>query len=119
MMNILKKDDKDDKEQESVGSEDQKSVDSDSGKIKEITSPSSNCEIKRRNVSLVNRNNIKKYKLRSSYKIHKKKISLIKMLNKPFCFMSSKSKKDNNNFLSDEVRKLNIHKNILNSNDKN
>ena len=41
------------------------------------------------------------------------------MLNKPFCFMSSKSKKDNNNFLSDEVRKLNIHKNILNSNDKN
>ena len=119
MMNILKKDDKDDKEQESVGSEDQKSVDSDSGKIKEISSPSSNCEIKRRNVSLVNRNNIKKYKLRSSYKIHKKKISLIKMLNKPFCFMSSKSKKDNNNFLSDEVRKLNIHKNILNSNDKN
>ena len=35
------------------------------------------------------------------------------MLNKPFCFISSKSKKDINNFASEEVRKLNIHRNLL------
>ena len=111
-INLIKKDDKDDKEQDSVGSEDQKSDESYSGKLKGTTSPSSNGELKRKNASLVNRNN-KKYKLKSSYKTHKKKISLIKMLNKPFCFISSKSKKDNNNIVSDETRKLNINKNIL------
>ena len=117
-MNLLKKekedkDDKEDKEQDSVGSEDQKSVESYSGKGKGgATSPSSNGELKRKNASLVNRN-CKKYKLKSSYKTHKKKISLIKMLNKPFCFISSKSKKDINNFASEEVRKLNIHRNLL------
>ena len=40
------------------------------------------------------------------------------MLNKPFCFISSKSKKDNNNIVSDETRKLNINKNILISQDQ-
>ena len=116
-INLIKKDDKDDKEQDSVGSEDQKSDESYSGKLKGTTSPSSNGELKRKNASLVNRNN-KKYKLKSSYKTHKKKISLIKMLNKPFCFISSKSKKDNNNIVSDETRKLNINKNILISQDQ-
>ena len=117
-MNLLKKDkedkdDKEDKEQDSVGSEDQKSVESYSGKVKGgATSPSSNGELKRKNASLVNRN-CKKYKLKPSSKTHKKKISLIKMLNKPFCFISSKSKKDINNFASEEVRKLNIHRNLL------
>ena len=107
------KDDKEDKEQDSVGSEDQKSVESYSGKLKGTTSPSSKGELQRKNASLINRN-IKKYKLKSSYKSHKKKISLIKMLNKPFCFISSKSKKDiNTNIISDETRKLNINKNLL------
>ena len=108
------KDDKDDKEQDSVGSEDQKSVESYSGKAKGATSPSSVGEIKKKNSSIINRN-IKKYKNKSLSKYHKKKISLIKMLNKPFCFISSKSKKDCNcsNFMSDEVRKLNINRNLF------
>ena len=113
-INLLKKekDDKEDKEQDSVGSEGQKSVESYSGKAKGATSPSSNGEIKRKNASLLNRN-YKKYKLKSSNKIHKKKISLIKMLNKPFCFISSKSKNEINNFASNEAKKLNIHRNLL------
>ena len=107
------KDYKDEKEQDSVGTEDQKSVESYSGKGKGATSPSSVGDIKKKNTSLIHRN-IKKYKNKSLSKIHKKKISLIKMLNKPFCFISSKSKKDkNNNFMSDEVRNFSINRNLF------
>ena len=118
-INILKKedkDDKDDKEQDSVGDEEQKSIESYSGKNKEVTSPSSHGDIKRKNSAIVNRN-YKKYKLKTSFKTHKKKISLIRMLNKPFCFISSKCKNNNGNLLSDETRKLNINKNILMNNE--
>ena len=92
-MNFLKKEDKDDKEENSEGTEDQKSIESYSGKLKGTTSPSSNSELKRKNIILINRNN-KKYKLKTTVKTHKKQISIIKMLNKPFCFISSKSKKN-------------------------
>ena len=91
-----------------------------SGKVKGATSPpSSNGEIKRKNASLANRNtNInKKYKLKYLDKSHKKKISLIKMLNKPICFISSKGKNDN--VMSDEVRKLNINRNLIIKSEKN
>ncbi len=104
------KDDKDDKEQNSEGTDDQKSIESYSGKIKGTTSPSSNSDIKRKNLTLLNRNN-KKYKLKTTVKTHKKQISIIKMLNKPFCFISSKSKK--NSLPNEEVRKLNLNKNLL------
>ena len=117
-INILKKNEE--KEQDSVASEDNKSVESYSGKAKGATSPpSSNGEIKRKNASLANRNtNLnKKYKLKYLNKSHKKKISLIKMLNKPICFISSKGKNDN--FMSDEVRKLNINRNLIIKSEKN
>ena len=104
------KDDKDDKEQNSEGTDDQKSIESYSGKLKGTTSPSSNSDIKRKNLTLLNRNN-KKYKLKTTVKTHKKQISIIKMLNKPFCFISSKSKK--NSLPNEEVRKLNLNKNLL------
>ena len=115
-INILKKNDE--KEQDSVASEEQKSVESYSGKAKGATSPSSNGEIKRKNASLVNKNNNlnKKYKLKYSSKSHKKKISLIKMLNKPICFISSKGRNDN--FSSEEVRKLNFNRNLLINNEQ-
>jgi hypothetical protein len=109
-INELKKDDKEEKEQNSEEIEDQKSIESYSGKLKGATSPSSNSDLKRKNITLINKNN-KKYKLKNSVKQHKKQISIIKMLNKPICFISSKCKKDNNQ--NDEVRKLNINKNIL------
>jgi hypothetical protein len=95
-------------------------VESYSGKVKGATSPpSSNGEIKRKNASLANRNtNInKKYKLKYLDKSNKKKISLIKMLNKPICFTSSKGKNDN--VMSDEVRKLNINRNLIIKSEKN
>ena len=109
-INELKKDDKEEKEQNSEEIEDQKSIESYSGKLKGATSPSSNSDLKRKNITLIIKNN-KKYKLKNSVKQHKKQISIIKMLNKPICFISSKCKKDNNQ--NDEVRKLNINKNIL------
>ena len=117
-INFLKKNEE--REQDSVASEDQKSVDSYSGKGKGTTSPSSG-ELKRKNPSIGNKNSnnnntTKKFKLKYSSKSHKKKISLIKMLNKPICFISSKGKNDN--FASEEVKKLNIHRNLLINNEQ-
>ena len=109
-INDIKKDDKDEKEQNSEEIEDQKSIESYSAKLKGTTSPSSNSDLKRKNITLYNKNN-KKYKHKNSVKQHKKQISIIKMLNRPICFISSKCKKENNQ--NDEVRKLNINKNVL------
>ena len=110
-INILKKDDKNEKEQNSEELEDQKSIESYSGKLKGSTSPLSNSDLKRKNITLINKNNNKKHKLKNSVKQNKKQISIIKMLNRPFCFISSKNKKDT--IPNEEARKLNINKDIL------
>ena len=99
------------KEPDSVGTEEQKSVDIYNN---EMVSPRYNAEIKRKNNSLSNRSN-KKYKFKTSNKKHKKPISLIKILNKPFCFISSRGK--NNLILNNEERKILSNNNGLIDND--
>ena len=102
------------KELDSIGTEDQKSVESLYIKGKGTTSPSSNGERKKRNVSSIHKK--KKFKIKSMRKSHKKKISLIKMLNKPFCFISSKN--DNLNLINGYNQiKFNLNQNFNISND--
>ena len=93
---ILKKDELE-KEIDSIGTEDQKSIESLFEKGKGTTSPSSNGEKKRKNLSFIH----KKKKIKIKSKSHKKKISLIKILNKPFCFIGSKI--NNNNIIKENI----------------
>lgn len=110
---------------DSNGPEDQRSLESFNGKEK-ATNPSTNRNKKRKNTYLSASNKKKKLKLKSPCKSCKKKISLIKILNKPFCFMAAKTNKD---FSKDKInynincyikpqnnRYINI--NIMNSYDK-
>jgi hypothetical protein len=76
---------------DSLFSEEQKSIESLYGKGKGTTSPSSHGE---RKVNYISSFKKKKIKIKCKRKSHKKKSSLIKILNKPFCFISSKN--DNN-----------------------
>ena len=111
---LIKKDDIE-KEVDSVATEEQKSIESFYGKGKGTTSPSSNGETKRRNLSFIHKK--KRIKIRSLKKSNKKKISLIKILNKPFCFLSSKI--NNNNNLINENINFNFNNNFgLNNNTK-
>ena len=93
---IYKKDELE-KELDSIGTEDQKSIESFFGKGKGTTSPSSNGEKKRKNLSYIH----KKKKIRLKSKSQKKKFSLIKILNKPFCFIGSKI--TNNNLIKENI----------------
>ena len=96
---------------ESLGTEDQKSIESLYGKGKGTTSPSSNGEGKIKNISSIQKK--QKIKIKSLRKTHKKKISLIKILNKPFCFISKKH--DNNNNILKCIQNLNSNLNPNNN----
>lgn len=105
---------------DSNGAEDQRSLESVNWKEKGTTNPSTNRNKRRKNNYLSSSNKKKKLKLKTQNKSYKKKISLLKILNKPFCFMS-KTNKDfsenkNNNAKPQNNRYLNI--NIMNSYDK-
>ena len=102
---IIKKDELE-KEIDSIGTEEQKSIESFFCKGKGTTSPSSNGERKRKNLSFIHK---KKNKLKYLRKSHKKKISLIKILNKPFCFIGSKI--NNNNLINENIN-FNVKQNI-------
>ena len=96
---------------DSLFSEDQKSIESLYGKGKGTTSPSSHGE---RKVNYIYSLKKKKIKIKCKRKSHKKKSSLIKILNKPFCFISSKN--DNNINLINGY-KFNLNQNFSFRND--
>ena len=109
--NIIKKDEFE-KEKDSIATEEQKSIESFYGKGKGTTSPSSNGERKKKSLSFIHKK--KKTKSKSLRK-SKKKISLIKILNKPFCFVTNKI---NNKELLNENINYNLNKNLKISNNK-
>jgi len=109
---------------DSNGAEDQRSLESFNGKEKGTTNSSTNRNIKRKKAYLIASSKKKKLKLKSPSKSYKKKISLFKILNKPFCFMTAKTNKDFNkdkNNIKCYIKPQNnryINLNIMNSYDE-
>ena len=109
---IIKKDEFE-KEIDSIATEEQKSLESFYGKGKGTTSPSSNGERKKKSLSFIHKK--KKSKSKSLRKSYKRKISLIKLLNKPVCFIYGKN--TNNNLINENIN-INLNHKFGISNDK-